>query len=320
MGPAAYQTRLLPGDAGGPAADVLLVRPAAFGPNAATAASNAFQRAWRGPPSGLQRRVLAEFRAVVVALRRAGVRAHVFQDTPSPRRPDAIFPNNWVSFHADGTAILYPLAAANRRPERRTEFLAALGDRGFRIRRVVDLAPLEDRGWFLEGTGSLVLDRARRQAFAALSPRTHPAALARFAAATGYRVHAFPTRGPGGRPVYHTNVLLALGQGFAVVAAGVIPGAHRRAVLGALAAGGREVIRLDAAQLGAFAGNVLELAGRQGPCIALSARAAAALGPTLRRRLARHGELVPVPIPTIERVGGGGLRCLLAELYLPGGG
>jgi hypothetical protein len=298
----------------------MLVRPAAFGPNPATAASNAFQRGWRGTRAGLARAMLAEFHGVVAALRHAGVRAHVFQDTPAPRRPDAIFPNNWVSFHADGTAILYPLAAANRRPERRPEFLAALGDRGFRLARVIDLAPLEARGWYLEGTGSLVLDRAGRQAFAALSPRTHPAALARFAAATGYRVLAFPTRGPGGQPVYHTNVLLALGQRFALVAAGVIPAPHRAAVLAALAAGGREVIRLDAAQLAAFAGNVLELAGRSGPCIALSAQAAAALGPALRRRLARHGELLPVPIPTIERVGGGGLRCLLAELYLPGGG
>lgn len=320
MGPAAYQTRLLPGDAGGPAADVMLVRPAAFGANPATAASNAFQRRWPGTPTRLRRAVLAEFHAVVAALRRAGVRAHVVQDTPVPRRPDALFPNNWVSFHADGTAILYPLAAANRRPERRPELLAALADRGFRVRRVIDLAPLEDRGWYLEGTGSLVLDRARREAFAALSPRTHPVALDCFAAATGYRVVAFPTHGPGGRPVYHTNVLLALGQRFALVAAGVIPPAWRGRLLAELAAGGREVIRLDAAQLGAFAGNVLELAGRSGPCIALSTGAAAALGPTLRRRLARHGELVAVPIPTIERVGGGGLRCLLAELCLPGGG
>lgn len=311
-------SRIPLGDRAQAAADVLLVRPAAFGFNPETAASNAFQRRMRGD---IGTRADREFMAVVAALRRAGIGVQVLLDDSPPLRPDAVFPNNWVTFHGDGTAVLYPLAAANRRAERRLELLSELAaGRGFGLRRVLDLGGLEGRGWYLEGTGSLVLDRPRHVAYAALSPRTHAGAAQCFAAMTGYRVVTFQTQGPGGVPVYHTNVLLALGSRFAMAGIDAIVPVDRRRVMAELAAGGREVVRLDGAQIAAFAGNCLEVAGRDGPRLLLSTRAWQSLRSDQRRCVERHAAPVPVSVPTIEGVGGGSVRCMVAEIFLPAAG
>ncbi len=296
---------------------VLMVRPARFGTNPETADSNRFQHAERIADDA----ILAEreFDGLVRRLTDAGVEVVVADDPPEPAKPDACFPNNWVSFHADGTVVLYPMLAPSRRAERRPEHLAAVERAGFRIARTIDLSPLEARGEFLEGTGSLVLDRPSRVAYACLSPRTTRGALAEFCAALGYRAVAFDALGPDGRPIYHTNVLMAVGAGFAVLGAGAIPDpAQRTAVLDELADSGHEVIEIDDAEMNHFAGNLLALRARDGGArIAMSETARVSLAPGKRARLERHGAVVAAPIPTIEWEGGGSVRCMIAEIFLP---
>lgn len=297
---------------------VLLVRPRRFGFNPETAASNRFQSAAGAEPEALARAARAEHDGLVAALRAAGVDARVVEDTGEPAKPDAVFPNNWFSTHHDGTVVLYPMEAPSRRAERRRDVVDGLAAAGFRVSRLLDLAPLEEGGLYLEGTGSLVLDHAQGVAYAALSSRTHAAAVARFARATGMEAVTFDTRGPAGAPLYHTNVMLAIGTRFAVLCdAAIADPAARRAVLARLAAGGREIVRIDAAQMAGFAGNVLELATPGGPVIAMSEAARAAFGPRALARLAAHGRIVAAPVPLIERVGGGSVRCVLAEIFLP---
>jgi hypothetical protein len=295
---------------------VLMVRPARFGSNPQTADSNRFQHAQVIADAAVL--AVREFDGLVRQLSDAGVEVVVAEDLPEPAKPDACFPNNWVSFHADGTVVLYPMLAPSRRAERRPEHLAAVERAGFRIARTIDLTPLEARGEFLEGTGSLVLDRPARVAYACLSPRTTPAALAEFCAALGYRAVEFDALGPGGRPVYHTNVLMAVGEGFAVLCAEAISDAgHRAAVLRELEHSGHEVIEIDVEEMNRFAGNMLALRARHGGArIAMSETAWRALAPDQRRRLERHGGIVIAPIPTIEWEGGGSVRCMIAEIFL----
>jgi hypothetical protein len=296
---------------------VLMVRPARFGSNPETAESNRFQHTEAiADDTAL---AIREFDGLVRQLSDAGVEVIVAEDTPEPAKPDACFPNNWVSFHADGTVVLYPMLAPSRRAERRPEHLAAVQRAGFRISRTIDLSPLEGRGEFLEGTGSLVLDRPSRLAYACHSPRTTPAALAEFCAALGYRAVEFDALGPDGRPIYHTNVLMAVGEGFAVICAAAIPDVQRRAaVLAELAEAGHEVIEIDVEEMNHFAGNMLALRAHDGGArIALSETAWQSLAPAKRRRLERHGGIVAAPIPTIEWEGGGSVRCMIAEVFLP---
>jgi hypothetical protein len=297
---------------------VLMVRPAHFGSNDETAASNFFQRSATGMRDAAQR-AQREFDGLALALADAGVRVHQFAGERSSALPDEVFPNNWVSLHADGTAVLYPLLAANRRRERRRDILAALGDScGYRIDRVVDLTYLEAREQYLEGTGSLVLDRARRVAYACLSPRTHTSALAEFARALHYDIVPFAAVDAAGRALYHTNVMLSLGTRFAALCTTAIadPG-ERHGVLARLEESQRQIVELRAEELMSFAGNLLELAGTAGPVIALSAAALESLSLPTRRALERHGELVSADIATIEHIGGGSVRCMLAEVPLP---
>jgi hypothetical protein len=296
---------------------VLMVRPAHFGSNAETAGSNFFQRTAEEPDAA--HRAQREFDALALALAGAGVRVLQFAGQRGLAVPDEVFPNNWLSLHADGTAVLYPMLAPSRRRERRPDILAALGSAcGYRIERVVDLTHLEAQGEHLEGTGSLVLDRPRRLAYACLSPRTHVNALAAFARALAYEIVPFRAVDAAGSAIYHTNVMLSLGTRFAVLAADTIGDrAERRAVVERLAASGREVIQLTQAELAGFAANLLELAGAHGPVIALSAAALRSLAAPTRRRLERHGRLVAADVATIERIGGGSVRCMLAEVALP---
>jgi len=297
---------------------VLMVRPAHFGSNAETAASNFFQHP-SADSTDAALRAQREFDALALALANAGVRVHQFAGQRGAALPDEVFPNNWLSLHADGTAVLYPMLAPNRRRERRRDVLDALVDAcGYRIDRVVDLTGLEARGLYLEGTGSVVLDRARRIAYASLSPRTHPEALAEFAGALSYEIVPFSAVDAAGRAIYHTNVVLSLGGGFAALCTQAIPSAEeRRTVVAKLEASGRALLDLSRAELESFAANVLELEGTKGPVIALSAAALRSLAPATRLGLERHGRLVPADVGTIERIGGGSVRCMLAEVVLP---
>jgi hypothetical protein len=298
-----------------------MVRPASFGFNLETAASNAFQQnPSEAAETDTQRLALEEFDGVAKTLQRAGVDVLVAPDTMLPPKPDAIFPNNWVSFHFDGTVTLYPMLAQNRRWERREEVLEqVVREGGYRVLRTFDLTHREAEGKFLEGTGSLVLDRPHRVAYASLSPRTDLDVLGEFAQLLDYELVTFEGRDSTAEPVYHTNVVMAIGTRFAVVCGEAIVDSTRRdAVFNKLRAAGHDIVDISLRQMLNFAGNVLELApAAGGHVIALSTTAWRSLELAQRRILESHAEVIPVSIPTIERVGGGGVRCMLAEIHLP---
>src|SRR5271170_282969 len=276
------------------AAAVLMVRPARFGFNPQTAASNGFQA--EAAHTDVHDRALREFDALAERLGRAGVRVIVVEDTPEPVKPDALFPNNWVSFHVDGTVVLYPMLAPNRRAERREDVVRRVIDAGaFRTARTVDLSHREDEGKYLEGTGSLVLDRVQRIAYANLSPRTDLDVLGEFAQQLDYELVTFEAVDGAGKSVYHTNVMMALGAHFAVVCGPAITELrHRDAVYSCLRASGREIVEISTAQMHEFAGNLLELAPSGSNVIALSATAWRSLDAAQRRTLEKHGEAVVV--------------------------
>jgi hypothetical protein len=295
---------------------VLMVRPAAFAFHAEAAQSNAFARP--GVADAAQA-ALVEFDGVVERLVQAGVEVLVLDDHPQPAKPDAIFPNNWVSFHADGTMVHYPMATEARRLERTPEAVTKLLEKhGFEVRRVIDLSPQERDGHYLEGTGSLILDRPRRRAYASHSPRTDPQAIAEFDRQIGFSTFAFDARDRAGRPIYHTNVLMSLGMRFAILCAEAVVSEHRDALLDEIAGGGREIIEVDYEQLRRFSCNALELRSASGdPVIALSSAARESFTPEQLGKLQSYGTLVEASIPTIEAVGGGSLRCMIADVHLP---
>jgi hypothetical protein len=296
-----------------------MVRPARFGCNPQTAPSNAFQAKHAAPDEkDLQDAALREFQGLAEHLARAGVEVLIANDSEQPPKPDAIFPNNWVSFHHDGTVTLYPMLAPNRRWERRDEVLEqVVRQGGFRVSRTVDLTHRELQDKYLEGTGSLVLDRVHGIAYASSSPRTDLDVLGEFAQQLDYELMTFDAVDAGGTSIYHTNVLMAIGTGFAVVCGASIVEAHRAAVLSRLRSTGHEIVEVSLAQMAQFAANVLELAAPGGKLIALSTTALDSFNRTQRAILESHAALVPVSIPTVERIGGGGVRCMLAEIHLP---
>jgi hypothetical protein len=302
---------------------VLMVRPAAFGYNSETALTNKLQHPGDGPDPQTNQRACVEFTSVVRALESEGVAVCIAEDTPTPAKPDAVFPNNWVSFHEDGTLVLYPLQAPNRRPERRAEIIASVIARlRFKRSRTLDLTHHEAGSRFLEGTGSLVLDHVNRVAYAALSARTHPALVEEWAREMGYEALMFDTRDATGTPLYHTNVLLCIGARLIVVGTGLIEPRDRARVLERLTASGREVIELRPSEVRSFAGNMLELATwdealGDSHVLVMSAAARSALSvETFGRLNACTDTTLAVPLPTIETLGGGSVRCMLAEVFL----
>ena len=294
---------------------VLMVRPASFGFHAEAAESNVFAHA----PAGADlQAALDEFDGLVQALETAGIEVLLLDDTANPAKPDAVFPNNWVSFHADGTMVLYPMATEARRLERDPDGLQRLLlSNGFNVRRVVDLSFHERHGHFLEGTGSLVLDRPQRRAFANLSPRTNAMVIADFDDQLDYSTLVLDARDRSGRPIYHTNVALSLGERFGVLCTDAVAAEYREVLIGEIEASGRTLIQVNYEQMRQFACNLIELSGRKGPVIALSSTAVRSYSPDQRRRLERFGELIEADIPTIEAVGGGSVRCMIADIHLP---
>lgn len=296
---------------------VLLVRPASFRFHDEAASSNAFANPSAVPDA--QRLAAAEFDGLASRLSAAGVEVLVLEDSPEPPKPDAVFPNNWVSFHSDGTLVLYPMATVARRLERNAESLAELlTAAGFDIVRTVDLSAREQSGHFLEGTGSLILDRPRGLAFASRSPRTHPEVIAEFDARLGYSTFVFDAFDRGGQPIYHTNVLLTLGTGFAVLCSDVVSADDRLQLIERLRETDRELIEVDYEQMCGFACNILELRNKSGDSvIAMSSTALNSFHPNQRKWLESHGLLLDADISTIERVGGGSVRCMIADVHLP---
>ena len=308
------------------ASAILMVRPKHFGFNAQTAGTNRFQQAGtldRGVSSEVAQRALREFDAFAAALTAEGVGVCVVADSDSPPKPDAVFPNNWVSFHADGTVVLYPMYAENRRAERRTEIVdAVVRETGFKVRRLLDLTHYEKAGRFLEGTGSLVLDHFSRVAYACRSPRTDQAVATEWAREMGYELELFTATDESGTPIYHTNVLMHVGTRIAVVALDAIAAADRGRISARLAAASRDVLPIDHAEMRAFAGNMLEVGSWDEylgdfNILVMSETARHALAtPKYKRLYASVDAVLAVPIETIERHGGGSVRCMLAEIFL----
>lgn len=303
------------------ARSVLMIRPAAFGRNEVTRPTNPFQSTSpNSNPEQIANVAIKEFDAAVATLKKHGIDVQVHAGRTTTQLPDEVFPNNWISTHPDGTAVLYPMMAWNRRQERRRDILEQLQQQaeGFRIDRLIDLSHLELEDSFLEGTGSLVFDHGRRLAYAGLSPRTHPAALRTFGRATDYGIVTFDARDSQGLAIYHTNVMLSLGEEFAVACLDSIAAVDERLrLLTRLERSGREVIELKASQLKSFCGNLIQLRAGDKRIIVLSRQAFAAFDDDQVDALRRHGELVTVDVRTIETHGGGSIRCMLAELFLP---
>jgi|SRR6185369_9140126 len=303
---------------------VVMIRPDHFAYNAETAVSNSFQN----PPANqaeARARALTEFEGMVGTLREAGIRVTVLPSRKDADTPDAVFPNNWFSTHevpgepGASDVVLYPMLTPNRREERQIDALrGALTDMGLSS-DVVDMTGDEANGGILEGTGSLVLDRANRIAYALESPRTTKEEFDKWADAMAFDqvfFHAVDT--VTGNPIYHTNVVMSVGDGFSVLCSDAIPDVQERAMVEASLEEHGELIRITPEQMNNFAGNILQVRAVNGDSkIIMSQTAFEAFTPEQRERMEHYGDLVPVEIPTIEFVGGGSARCMVAEVFPP---
>jgi hypothetical protein len=295
---------------------VLMIRPHRFYPNPETAADNTFQRPADGDPDALSDAARKEFDVAVATLRNAGVSVQVLDDTTNPEKPDAVFPNNWISTHHDGRIALFPMYSPLRRLERRHDIVEELRNR-YRVTEVIDYSAFEKESCYLEGTGSLVLDHVNRIAYVSLSNRSNPKMIAHFAEDFGYEPVTFTSIGPDGHPIYHTNVMMCMGTRFALVGLDMIPNeSEKKQVRARLEASGREIVELRPEQVANFAGNAIELDNGQGEkLLVLSVRAVATFNERERTVLKPHVRLVPLKLPTIE-LAGGSARCMIAEIYL----
>lgn len=295
-----------------------MIRPAAFGFNEQTAANNFFQSgAAAADPSALQQQALKEFDSMVQLLTAHGITVQVIEDTLSPPKPDAVFPNNWFCTFPSGVIAVFPMFAPNRRAEKRDDILQWLSER-YQVHTVEDWSEYEAEGHFLEGTGSMVIDHAHRIIYACISGRTSLSLLEKFAAAHGCHAIAFHAADAAGRPVYHTNVVMCLGPQFAVVCREAITDETERiAVTQLLESTGHALIDISLEQMHAFAGNMLALQNQQGePFIVMSSSARAALSDAQREQLSQYGKALVPGVATIEAVEGGSVRCMMAEIFL----
>ncbi|MEF2523388.1 arginine deiminase-related protein [Vibrio mimicus] len=299
---------------------VVMVPPKEFGFNAQTAQDNAFQNPLDLSGETILQRAMAEFNAMVSGLRQAGVEVVVF-DYPltNSETPDAVFPNNWFSTTEAGEMFLFPMACANRRLEVRPQALVErLQQHGFAVIKQHSLLAFTEQQAFLESTGVMVIDHPNRTIYAGLSQRCDREVLEVYAEQIGYsRVVSFQTRLPSGSPIYHTNVMMAIGERFCVICDEAIPEYERSFVVKSLAKD-KQVISISIEQMNRFCGNILQLETRDGQkVIAMSQSAYEAFTPAQLNQLATHGKLLPFSVPTIETIGGGSVRCMLAELFLP---
>lgn len=300
---------------------LLMIRPARFGFNELTVGDNAFQdEPTAGTEDDIAVKALAEFEGLVSKLRAAGVRVIVVDDPSEGDSPDAVFPNNWFSTHQDGKVILYPMAAENRRKERSVKVFKELAqEHDFRIGLMLDLSANEDRQRYLEGTGSLVLDRQNKVAYACLSVRTDELLLAEYAETFGWESITFIAHDRDGAPIYHTNVMMHVGTEVAAVCFESIPDSRdREKVRTSLSLTGKTVLPLSLDQMYHFAGNMLEVSNKKGQrYTVMSSQALGSLNQGQRQLLENSTMILDTPLDTIERYGGGSARCMLAEVYLP---
>ncbi len=302
---------------------LMMVRPASFMLNTQTAVNNYYQKAIAGlTPGRAQEQALAEFDAFAQKLEENDIEVIMVQDTPDPETPDAIFPNNWVSFHHDGSLALYPMYAPNRRQERRADINDILAGYGFDITRVVDFTHFEKKNKFLEGTGSMILDRDNHIVYAALSERTHPEVLQAFCEEFSYTpvtFRALQTVGNERLPIYHTNVMMCLTDKLAVVCLDSIDDeGERQELVASLEKTGKTIVPISEEQVNHFAGNMLGVKSRSGEaCMIMSQAALDSLTPTQKATIAADYRIIASPLTTIEALGGGSARCMLAEIFLP---
>ncbi|MBO9619527.1 MAG: amidinotransferase [Niabella sp.] len=295
---------------------LLMIRPIAFGFNKETAVNNAFQK--EGTDWNVNEKAQQEFDQFVEALKAQDIDVLVVQDQPTPYTPDAIFPNNWISMHPDGQVVLYPMFAPNRRAERDKGVTDKLKEH-FTIYATVDLTGYEKEARFLEGTGSMVLDRVHQIAYACLSPRTDSKVLLDFCVLLDYTPVFFHSVDKKGAPIYHTNVMMCIADSFAIIADETIRDAAERArVLESLKENGKEIISISIAQMEQFAGNALQVKNKKGQrFLVLSDSAYRALTPQQIKTIEAVNPILHSPLDTIEQNGGGSARCMIAEIFLP---
>lgn len=302
---------------------ILMIRPVGFRMNEQTAVNNYYQKVLDGLlPETVNLKAQLEFDEFVVKLRNAGINVTVVEDTKSPDTPDSIFPNNWISFHENGDVALYPMFAENRREERREDILDLLEEDGFKIENIVDYTSAEEDKIFLEGTGSLLIDRPNGKVYCALSPRADEELVIEFCEDFDYApviFEAFQTVNGERKLIYHTNVMMCLGETFAVICADCIDDKkERKMVLDNLKADDKEIILITEDQVNNFAGNMLEVRGKDDKRFLIMSDAAyKSLKPTQIEKLEFHCEILTSSLDTIEACGGGSARCMMAEIFLP---
>lgn len=295
--------------------NLLMIKPVRFDFNAETAVNNSFQQA--SADQQVSEKATAEFDRFVSVLNNAGVQVTVVEDTPEPHTPDSVFPNNWISFHDDGTIFLYPMFAVNRRLERKPHVLSVIAEK-FRVENTIDLSAYEQQQVFLEGTGSMVLDRENKISYACLSPRTDIQVLHDWCNKAGFRPVAFTSVDSKGDPIYHTNVMMCIADQFAVICLDSIPNeVEKRTVIETLKDTKKEIIEISFDQMNRFAGNMLQVQNTKGDrYLVMSSQAYNSLTAEQVKRIEHYNPILHSDITTIETNGGGSARCMMAEVFL----
>ena len=300
---------------------VLMIRPVRFRTNEETIVNNYFQKGINITQEEINRKAQQEFDTLVQKLREVGVHVIQVEDIYEQDTPDSIFPNNWISFHNNGDVAIYPMFAENRRRERREDILDIVEEAGFEIENVFDYTEAENEGIFLEGTGAMVLDRIHRKAYCALSPRASEELFIEFCEDFEYTpviFRAFQKTDGELKPIYHTNVMMALGPTFAIVCLDTIEDKNeRKNVLNHLKEDKKEIITISREQVDYYAGNMLEVKGKEHSYLVMSQTAYQSLTPQQIEAIERHTQILYSDLSTIEICGGGSARCMLAEVFLP---
>lgn len=300
---------------------VLMIRPVRFRTNEETIVNNYFQKGINITQEEINRKAQQEFDMLVQKLKEVGVHVIQVEDIYEQDTPDSIFPNNWISFHNNGDVAIYPMFAENRRRERREDILDIVEEAGFEIENVFDYTEAEDEGIFLEGTGAMVLDRIHRKAYCALSPRASEELFIEFCEDFEYTpviFRAFQKTDGELKPIYHTNVMMALGRTFAIVCLDTIEDKNeRKNVLNHLKEDKKEIITISREQVDYYAGNMLEVKGKEHSYLVMSQTAYQSLTPQQIEAIERHTQILYSDLSTIEICGGGSARCMLAEVFLP---
>ncbi|MCU0438314.1 MAG: arginine deiminase-related protein [Raineya sp.] len=297
---------------------LLMIRPASFGFNPETAQTNVFQKKASDFSEEIHKKALAEFDYMVELLKKEDLNVMVIDDTLEPYKPDAIFPNNWITTHQEGVIVLYPMQAPNRRVERRIDIVEIL-QKQYKVHNVVNLSHYEAKGKFLEGTGSMIFEHTHKIAYASLSSRTNTEVLDRFCNSMRFQPVTFQALDEYDKPIYHTNVLMSVGDKFVIICMDAIKEpSDQEDLIASFRKTQKEIFKISYEQMKNFVANCLEVTNNKGERILiLSERAYQHLEESQRKRLENYVKLLPCPLETIETYGGGSARCMIAEIFLP---